>query len=118
MTRVPVSIGIAVEVKAKVAALFIELARFARATIVSTAIMASSTRRPRAMMRAPSEMRCSEIFEYHIPRKVDREDERDRQGDHQSRPEAEADEADDEHDHDGLEQRLGEPPTASSTTAG
>ena len=32
-----------------------------RATIISTAIMASSTRRPSAMMSAPSEMRCSEM---------------------------------------------------------
>ncbi|OWK19724.1 hypothetical protein AJ88_39090 [Mesorhizobium amorphae CCBAU 01583] len=38
--------------------------------IISTAIMASSTRRPSAMISAPSEMRCSEMPKYCIATKV------------------------------------------------
>ena len=41
-----------------------------RATIISTAIIASSTRRPSAMMRAPSEMRCNEMPVYCMTTKV------------------------------------------------
>ena len=58
VTSVPVSIGNAVEVQAKVAA-------FARSkpcsiftTIISIAMIASSTSSPSAMMSAPSVMRC------------------------------------------------------------
>ena len=61
VTRVPVSIGKAMAVQAKDAA-FSRLSPSSRREImVSTAIIASSTRRPNAMMRAPSEMRCSVI---------------------------------------------------------
>ena len=57
VTSVPVSIGKAVDVKAKVAACSLSSPCSRRVTIVSTVIMASSTSKPSAMMRAPSEMR-------------------------------------------------------------
>ena len=58
VTRVPVSMGKAVEVKAKVAALILSMPSSIFEIIISVVIIASSTRRPSAMMRAPSEMRC------------------------------------------------------------
>ena len=58
VTRVPVSMGKAVEVYAKVAALKRLKPSSSFRIIISTAIMASSTSRPRAITSAPSEMRC------------------------------------------------------------
>ena len=61
VTRVPVSMGKAVEVQAKVAAFMRDQPASSFTTMVSTAMMASSTRRPRERMRAPSEMRWSSM---------------------------------------------------------
>ncbi|SXE52611.1 Uncharacterised protein [Klebsiella variicola] len=58
ITRVPVSIGNAVVLKALVAACRRESPASRRETITSMVIMASSTSSPRAMISAPSEMRC------------------------------------------------------------
>ena len=58
VTSVPVSIGNAVEVQAKVAALARSKPCSIFTTIISIAMMASSTRSPSAMMSAPSVMRC------------------------------------------------------------
>lgn len=57
VTSVPVSIGKAVASQAAAAALVRSQPCSSRTTIVSRAMMASSTSRPRAMMSAPSEMR-------------------------------------------------------------
>ncbi len=57
VTNVPVSIGKAVAVYANVAACSLASPCSSRVTIVSTVIIASSTSRPRAMIRAPSEIR-------------------------------------------------------------
>ena len=58
VTSVPVSIGNAVEVQAKVAALARSKPCSIFTTIISIAMMASSTSSPSAMMSAPSVMRC------------------------------------------------------------
>ena len=58
VTSVPVSIGNAVEVQAKVAARARSQPCSIFTTIISMAMMASSTSRPSAMMSAPSVMRC------------------------------------------------------------
>ena len=58
VTSVPVSIGNAVEVQAKVAARARSQPCSIFTTIISMAMMASSTRRPSAMISAPSVMRC------------------------------------------------------------
>src|SRR5215510_13197758 len=57
VTRVPVSIGNAVEVQAKVAARARSQPCSIFTTIISMAMIASSTSRPSAMMRAPSVIR-------------------------------------------------------------
>ena len=57
VTSVPVSIGKAVDSQAKVAALMRLKPCSIFTIIISTAMIASSTRRPSAMMSAPSEMR-------------------------------------------------------------
>jgi hypothetical protein len=57
-TSVPVSIGNAVDVYANVAARNLSQPSSIFFTIISTAIIASSTSRPSAMISAPSEMRC------------------------------------------------------------
>ena len=61
VTRVPISIGFAVDVKANVAALSVLSPASSRPTVDSTVIMASSTSSPSAMINAPREMRCSEM---------------------------------------------------------
>src|ERR1700748_256370 len=58
VTKVPVSIGNAVDSQAKDAALMRSQPCSIFTTIISTAMMASSTKRPSAMVSAPSEMRC------------------------------------------------------------
>src|SRR5579872_1741003 len=58
VTSVPVSIGKAVDSHAKDAARMRSQPCSILTTIISTAIMASSTRRPSAMIRAPSVIRC------------------------------------------------------------
>ena len=70
ITRVPVSIGNAVVVNARVAACRRESPASRRETMVSTVIMASSTSRPSAIISAPSEMRCRPIPASIIPAKV------------------------------------------------
>ena len=60
------------------------------------------------MIRAPSEMRCSEMPRYCMTDEGHGEHQRDRQRDHEPGPQAEADEADRQHDRDRLEQGLGE----------
>ena len=57
VTKVPVSIGNAVEVQAKVAARARSQPCSIFTTIISMAMMASSTSSPSAMMRAPSVIR-------------------------------------------------------------
>ena len=59
VTRVPVSMGKAVEVQAKLAARTRSQPSSIFTTIISTAMIASSTSRPRAMISAPREMRSS-----------------------------------------------------------
>ena len=61
VTSVPVSIGNAVEVQAKVAARARSQPCSIFTTIISMAMMASSTSRPSAMISAPSVMRCRSI---------------------------------------------------------
>src|SRR5207245_1072342 len=61
VTNVPVSIGKAVDVYANVAARAESSPSSSLVTIISTVIIASSTSRPRAMMRAPSATRCRSI---------------------------------------------------------
>src|SRR5947209_8512017 len=56
VTRVPVSIGNAVEVYAKLAAAILSDPASSLVIIVSTAIIASSTSSPSPMISAPSEM--------------------------------------------------------------
>ncbi len=58
VTSVPVSLGNAVAVYANAAALKRSKPSSSLRIIISTAMIASSTRRPSAMTRAPSEMRC------------------------------------------------------------
>src|SRR5438128_11150349 len=58
VTSVPVSIGNAVEVQAKVAARALSQPCSIFTTIISIAMMASSTKSPSAMTSAPSVMRC------------------------------------------------------------
>ena len=61
ITRVPVSMGKAVVLKAYVAAFLRVSPASSLATIASTVIIASSTRSPSAIMSAPREMRCKPI---------------------------------------------------------
>ena len=61
VTSVPVSIGKAVEVYAKVAARTLSMPSSSLVTIISTVIMASSTSRPSAMISAPRDTRCRSI---------------------------------------------------------
>src|SRR6201987_2264326 len=61
VTSVPVSIGKAVDSQAKDAALIRSQPCSIFTTIISTAMMASSTSRPSAMISAPSEMRCKSM---------------------------------------------------------
>ena len=70
VTSVPDSIGKAIDVQAKLAAFSRVSPISIRETIVSMAIIASSTRRPRAMMSAPSEMRWRFSPAYSMPMKV------------------------------------------------
>ena len=58
VTKVPVSIGNAVEVQAKVAARARSQPCSIFTTIISMVMIASSTKRPSAIMSAPSVMRC------------------------------------------------------------
>ena len=58
VTSVPVNIGKAVDSQAKEAARMRSQPCSIFTTIISTAMMASSTSRPRAMISAPSVMRC------------------------------------------------------------
>ncbi len=67
---VPVSMGKAVAVKAKVAARVRSQPSSSLSTIISTAMIASSTSRPSAMINAPSEMRCRSMPSAYIARKV------------------------------------------------
>ena len=57
VTSVPVSIGKATEVQAKLAACSLSSPCSSRMTIISTAIIASSTSNPSAMISAPSDIR-------------------------------------------------------------
>ena len=61
VTRVPVSMGKAVEVQAKAAARVRDQPCSIFTTIISTAMIASSTKRPSAMIKAPSVMRLRSI---------------------------------------------------------
>src|ERR1700760_1598562 len=61
VTSVPVNIGNAVDSQAKDAALMRSQPCSIFTTIISTAMMASSTKRPSAMISAPKEMRCRSI---------------------------------------------------------
>ena len=61
VTRVPVSIGKAVEVQAKLAARIRSQPSSSFTTMVSMEMMASSTSRPSGRISAPSEMRCSSM---------------------------------------------------------
>ena len=61
VTSVPVSIGKAVDSQAKDAARMRSQPCSIFTTIISTAMMASSTSSPSAMIRAPSVMRCRSI---------------------------------------------------------
>src|ERR1700712_546664 len=70
VTNVPVNMGNAVVVYTAVAALVRVSPASSLATIISTAIMASSTNRPSAMISAPREMRCIEMPRYCITLKV------------------------------------------------
>ncbi len=70
MTSVPVNIGNAVVWKAYVAACRRVSPASSRDTMVSTAIMASSTSSPSATIRAPREMRCRPMPASSIPAKV------------------------------------------------
>ena len=70
VTSVPVSMEKAVEVKAKVAAFTFSMPSSILEIIISIVIMASSTRRPSAMMSAPKEMRCKLRSIPSIPRKT------------------------------------------------
>ena len=70
ITRVPVSIGNAVVLKARVAACRRESPASRPETMVSTVIMASSTSRPSAIINAPREIRCRPIPASIIPVKV------------------------------------------------
>ena len=56
--------------------------------IISIVIMASSTRRPSAMMSAPREMRCRLMSIASMADEDDGEDERDGQGDDEPGPDA------------------------------
>jgi hypothetical protein len=67
---VPVSIGNAVAVYACVAARKRSQPCSSFSAIISTAMIASSTSRPSAMMSAPSEMRCSSMSSRYMARKV------------------------------------------------
>src|SRR5829696_2467205 len=79
VTSVPVSIGKAVEVQAKAAVRMRSQPCSIFTTIISTAMMASSTRSPRAMMRAP---RVEIDPENRHGHEGDREHERHGEGDH------------------------------------
>src|SRR5487761_1928993 len=68
--KVPVSMGNAVDVYAKVAALNLSQPCSIFTTIISTAIMASSTNNPSAMTSAPSEIRCRSIPKTFMAKKV------------------------------------------------
>ncbi len=61
VTSVPASMGKAVEVQAKAAARMRDQPCSIFTTIISTAMIASSTRRPSAMIKAPSVMRFRSI---------------------------------------------------------
>ena len=68
--RVPVSIGIAVDRYAKPAASNFEKPSSSLRTIISTAMIASSTSSPSAMISAPSEILCSPMPNMYIARNV------------------------------------------------
>ena len=67
---VPVSIGMAVELYAKVAASILEKPSSSLRTIISTAMIASSTSRPSAMISAPSEILCRPMSKMFMNRNV------------------------------------------------
>ena len=70
VTRVPDSIGMAVEVYAKLAAFARSQPCSILVAIISTAMMASSTSRPRATISAPSEILCKPMSNSRMNRKV------------------------------------------------
>ena len=61
VTRVPVNIGLAVSLKAAHAASVRDLPASSWTLIISTAMIASSTNKPRAMIKAPNETLCKSM---------------------------------------------------------
>src|ERR1700738_21996 len=98
VTSVPVSIGNAVDVQAKVAARARSHPCSIFTTIISIAMMASSTSKPSAMMSAPSVMRWRARPRRIHDEKNDREHERHRERDHDAGAPAERKETHQKHD--------------------
>ena len=109
VTSVPVSMGKAVEVKAKVAALIFSMPSSIFEIIISMVIIASSTRSPSAMMRAPSEMRCRLMPSASMATKTMASTSGMDRATTSPALKPEAEEADRQHDDDRLDKRLGEP---------
>src|ERR687892_2720904 len=108
VTSVPESMGAAVWLQAKAAAWMRSMPSSIFTTIISMAMMASSTSRPRARMRAPSEMRSNMPGIQHDD-KDHRQGERNGGGDDDADAPAEADQAHQQHDaerHEELEHEL------------
>src|SRR6516164_9008439 len=108
VTRVPVSIGNAVEVQANVAARARSQPCSIFTTIISMVMIASSTNRPSAIMRAPSVMRCRTRPLAYITRSTIAKTSGHRQRDHDPGAPAEREKAHREHDDQRLCKRLDE----------
>ena len=108
VTSVPVSIGNAVEVQAKDAARSRSQPCSSFTTIISTAMIASSTSRPSAMISAPSVTRCRSRPMKRHGDEDDREHQRHGGRDDEARAPAERDEAHAEHDRQRFEKRTRE----------
>ncbi len=108
VTSVPVSIGKAAVVYAKLAARVRSHPCSILITIISVEMIASSTSRPSAMMSAPSEMRCSATPKISMKRKVTASTSGIDSATTMPGAQPEAHEAHAEHDHERLQQRLHE----------
>ena len=108
VTSVPVSIGKAVEVQAKEAARSRSQPCSSFTTIISIAMIASSTSRPSAMISAPSVTRWRSRPMQRHDDEDDRQHQRHGRRDDDPRSPAEAEETHAEHDRERLEQRAGE----------
>ena len=106
--NVPVSMGKAVDSQAKVAAFTRSKPCSIFTIIISTAMMASSTRSPRAIISAPSEMRCKSTPSIFMKMKTTASTRRHRQRHDDFGAGAQRGEAHQEHDNQRLDERAGE----------